>query len=363
MADHTILIPGGLGFIGSHTAIHLASLGYSVAIVDNLSRPTPNVDSSRGGGNFTRNMIISQHPEITIFTEDLRDNAAVKAIFLEVNPDAVIYAAGQTSAVGSVVDPHNDFTNNVNALFNTLECARTTPSVSQFLYLSTNKVYGLHPNQFSLTEDSDRYTPTSKEWAGVDESLSIDQTGHTPYGVSKLAGDLYVQEYGQLYDFHTNIFRLSCVYGPRQFGFEEQGWIAHFIIQALLNRPISIFGTGKQVRDVLYISDLTQLISTYLEKVWDPTEKGSIPSSEVFNVGGGSNNTISLNELLHFLQEDLKKSMKVINQDWRPSDQKYFVSDIGKITQFTGWTPKITPFVGIRHLITWIKAHLELFME
>ena len=198
---------------------------------------------------------------------------------------------------------------------------------------------------------------------GIDEHLSIDQTGHTPYGVSKLAGDLYVQEYGRLYDLHTSVFRLSCVYGPRQFGFEEQGWIAHFVLQALLDRPISIFGTGKQVRDTLYITDLTQLIAEYLQIVWDPNSTNPIPSSEVFNVGGGGKHTISLNELINFLQEELNKSLNIIKKDWRPADQKYFVSNISKIAQFTGWTPKVSPITGIRHLIAWIKAHLELFME
>ena len=364
MTQKSILITGGLGFIGSHLAIQALKQKYRVYVIDNLSRPTSHQNNNREKAKyFTQDLFKRKYPSIKIFVENICNKENLQLIFAEIQPDIIIHAAGQTSAIDSILNPEFDFQNNVMGLFNTLECTRQCKNRPLFIFFSTNKVYGTSPNQISLDEGDTRYIPRNMESSGITENNSLDQTKHTPYGISKLTGDLYVQEYGKLYNMDTCVFRLSCIYGDRQFGFEEQGWISHFVIQALLNKEITIFGNGKQVRDILYIDDLVNLVLKYIENMQTLGKKkqSDQDSNQVFNVGGGNENSISLLELITIIESQLGKKIKKLIQTWRPADQKYYVTDISKAAHTFSWKPLINTSSGIRKVINWTQSHLELF--
>ncbi|WP_371803539.1 NAD-dependent epimerase/dehydratase family protein [Candidatus Lokiarchaeum ossiferum] len=364
MIQKTILITGGLGFIGSHIAVRAMKQGYHVCVADNLSRPTSlqnnNIEKIKF---FTKNLFEDKYPSIRIYIEDICKKETLQQIFEEIQPSIIIHAAGQTSAIDSISNPEFDFQNNVIGLFNTLECCRQSLNRTTFIYFSTNKVYGTAPNNVSLTEGDLRYFPSNPKTMGIAENSSIDQTKHTPYGISKLTGDLYVQEYGKLYNMDTCVFRLSCIYGDRQFGFEEQGWVSHFVIQALLDKEITIYGNGKQVRDILYIDDLVDLVMTYFQKMENSESQEFLDqdANKVFNVGGGKENTISLLELIDIIEDQLGKKIKLSSQIWRPADQKYYVTDISKVSKAFSWQPQIDALKGLKNLIVWTQNHIELF--
>jgi CDP-paratose 2-epimerase len=358
---NSIIITGGLGFIGSHAAIHMYKLGFQVVIIDNLSRPTPNIKTSNNK-SYNLSLLEKDYPEIIINIRDIREKKKILSIFNEYKPNCVLHAAGQTSAVGSIKDPENDFENNVIGLFNTLESARVCGTVKSFIFLSTNKVYGNSPNCIALSENKFRYFSSDKSFKGFNEQTSIDHTKHTPYGVSKISGDMYVQEYGQLYDFNTVVFRMSCIYGARQFGFIEQGWISHLIISSLLDKDITIFGDGKQVRDILFIDDLTRLFALYLEKSNAEPLNSIVNGSSVYNIGGGINYCVSLKEVLALIEEHREKPLNINYEDWRPGDQKIYVSDIQKVNDILGWKPEISPNKGIEMAFKWLSEHKDMFI-
>ena len=233
---------------------------------------------------------------------------------------------------------------------NVLECVRQKCPKAAFVYCSTNKIYGENVDKIPLEEKKTRYV--YQKIKGVAESLCPDLTGHTPYGVSKYVGDLYPQEYAWIYGMKTGVFRMSCIYGTRQFGFEDQGWVAHFIISAFLGRPITIYGDGKQVRDLLYVTDLVNAYDCFIK---------SDLKHGVFNTGGGQQNTVSLLEFLSVLEKQTGKKSQINFADWRPSDQKVYISDIAKIKKDLGWSPKVSPEKGIEFLVGWIKKHLNVF--
>jgi len=202
-----------------------------------------------------------------------------------------------------------------------------------------------------LEEQPTRWAFGSKHAGGIDEHFSIDLCEHTPYGCSKLTGDLYMQDYAHLYGIKTGVFRMSCIYGTRQFGMEDQGWVAWFTIAALSGKPITIYGDGKQVRDLLWVDDLIGAYRAFL---------GSNHTHGVFNMGGGPENTLSLLELLALL-ETRASDISVSYADWRPSDQKVYVSNIDKARQELGWKPHITPQEGVERLAAWVAANRSLF--
>lgn len=185
---------------------------------------------------------------------------------------------------------------------------------------------------------------------GVSENMPIDQTGHTLYGVSKYVGDLYTQEYAHTYGMKTAVFRMSCIYGVQQFGFEDQGWLAWFVIAMLKGSPINIFGNGKQVRDILYVEDVVEAYDAFIQ---------SDIQHGVWNIGGGLNNTTSLNELIMFLEEELSMKASLIFKNWRPFDQKIYISDIRKVCKDLDWNPKISIKMGYRKLIEWLKGEID----
>jgi len=264
--------------------------------------------------------------------------------------DIVIHTAAQPGVPSSVRNPQDDFSINAFGTLNVLEATRQKSPQAAFVYCSTNKVYGENVDKISLKEEETRYVYDGT--LGVTEAMSIDHCGHTPYGASKYVGDIYAQEYAYIYGMKTGVFRMSCIYGTRQFGFEDQGWVAWFIIAALTNKPITIYGDGKQVRDLLYVEDLVKAYDLFVE---------SDTQHVVYNTGGSGANDISLLEFLSVLKEETGKELEVSFSDWRPSDQKVYLSDISKIKKELGWNPTISPREGVKRLITWVKENISLW--
>jgi CDP-paratose 2-epimerase len=266
--------------------------------------------------------------------------------------DAVIHAAGQPSVPISMKIPKEDFNINAYGTLNVLECVRKVCPKAAFVYCSTNKIYGENVDKISLEEEETRYIYKSKR--GISEELSVDLTGHTPYGASKYTGDIYTQEYGYMYGMRIVIFRMSCIYGTRQFGFENQGWVAWFVIANLTGQSITIYGDGKQVRDLLYVTDLVNAYDKFIN---------SDIKHDVFNIGGGPRNTISLLELINLIEEKTSiKFRKIEYKSWRPSDQKIYISDITKASKILSWKPGITPEKGLEKLIEWVSANNKFFI-
>jgi len=333
-----ILITGGAGFIGCHCSQYFAEKGYRIVIVDNLSRKGTRDNLAWLKGKWS----------ITHYPVDIRNPEQLREVFIkEKGFDAVLHLAAQVAVTTSVKDPREDFDINALGTFNMLECVRETDPETPFLFSSTNKVYGNLP-EVAVIEIGNRYT--FKDIKGVSETQTLDF--HSPYGCSKGCADQYVIDYARIYGMHTACFRQSCIYGQRQFGVEDQGWVAWFIIAGVLGRPVTIYGDGKQVRDILFVEDLVKLYETAIEK--GPRLRG-----DVYNIGGGQVNTLSLLELVEILKNE-GVELNYTFDDWRPGDQKVFVSDNDKARQTLGWHPKVDPENGIRRLIAWVTSHQEL---
>ena len=279
---------------------------------------------------------------------DLRDFQALRKIAKEVK--IIVHTAAQVAVSSSLKDPRTDFETNVAGTFNVLETARLADSA--VVFCSTNKVYGENVNALRIIEKRTRYSYDPAHASGIGESFSLDHTGHSPYGSSKLSADIYVQDYAHTYGLKTGVFRMSCIYGERQFGVEDQGWLAWFIIASLIGKPITIFGDGKQVRDVLYVKDLVEAFDRFLR---------SKLKNGVFNMGGGPRNTLSLLELLEELRRLTGKYPQVSFSAWRSADQKVYISDIRKARKQLGWNPTISPLQGVSRVLTWVGNNKKLF--
>jgi CDP-paratose 2-epimerase len=343
------IITGGAGMIGSHCAEYFAGKKNRVIIIDNLLR-------SRIFGSKEKSVEYNWHylkklKNITLLKKDVRDREAMVRIFRQEKPDVVIHTAGQPGVKHSLENPFEDYEINSTGTINVLEALRLANKKGVFIYTSTNKVYGDNVNAIPITSKKTRYE--FKNVKGVNERASIDLTGHTPYGVSKLAGDLYTQDYANIFNIKSGIFRMSCIYGTRQFGFEDQGWLAWFAIRFFLGQPITIYGDGKQVRDVLWVDDLIQAFEAFIG--CDLRYKG-----EVFNIGGGYANTLSLLELVGMLEEISGKKVKINFDEWRRFDQKVYISDTTKVKKLLKWSPRTKPFVGVKRLYEWVSAHTHL---
>ena len=349
------LITGGAGFIGSHCAEYYAKQGHEVVVLDNLMR-SKIFGSDKESVEYNWRYL-KQYENIKLIKGDVRDvpdicNPSHIESAIGDGVDLCIHTAGQPGVGYSIKEPMGDFSTNAWGTVNVLDALRKHSDKATFIYTSTNKVYGENVDRFKIKEHPSRYSFTSVE--GVPETLPIDHTSHTPYGASKYVGDIYAQEYASTYGMKTGVFRMSCIYGPRQFGFEDQGWISHFVISTLLNKGVTIFGDGKQVRDVLYVDDLIQ--------AFDYFRKSDIKSG-VWNIGGGPKNTISLNELLVLLEHDIGSLPEIKHDDWRPSDQKVYISDTQKLWEELLWDSTVSPEEGIRKLINWTRENLELFKK
>lgn len=330
-----ILVTGGAGFIGSHAAEFFAKKGNEVIVLDNLSR----------AGTVFNWQKLGKCKGVERIEGDILDKDKLAA--LVGSSEAIIHAAGQTAVITSVTRPDFDFSENLVGTFRVLEAARLCGNKT-IIFCSTNKVYGENINRINVAEEGLRYAFQNRYRDGIPESFPIDHCAHTPYGCSKLCADLYMQEYTRLYGLRIGVFRMSCIYGERQFGIEDQGWVAWFTIATILGKPIIVYGNGRQVRDILFIDDL---VLAYNKFIQNPLAKG------VFNVGGGPHNTISLLELLNLLKEVTGKRTEIKFADWRPGDQKVYISDIGKVSQSLNWSPKTSVEEGVKKLVDWTKTN------
>ncbi|OLS15006.1 MAG: nucleoside-diphosphate-sugar epimerase [Promethearchaeota archaeon CR_4] len=348
-----LVIAGGAGFIGSQCAEYFAKKKFNVILIDNFSRGNL-LHQYLPRSRFNTDFLLNTYPNIKLFEFDLRDYEKVYPVISIA--DGVIFAAGQTAVTTSLQFPREDLENNLLTTFNVLECIRNSRNEIPFIYCSTNKVYGDNTNQVPIIEHDDAYSLTEPHIKGFSEDLSIDNCVHSPYGVSKSAADLYVQDYGKIYGLKTGVFRMSCIYGPYQYGIADQGWVTHFVASALSGKPITIYGNGKQVRDLLHVSDLVELFDAYLKKC-------KTVGSDVFNIGGGPKNAISILQLVKKLRELCNPEIIVKYDNWRLGDQKIYVSDIRKVQTRLTWTPSISIDQGLKTTIQWISQNLNLFSK
>ena len=336
------LITGGAGFIGSNYVHRLLKRGENVTIYDNLSRAGASKNLAWLEETFGKDrsrLIVGDVADAAHLTEAARD------------ADVIVHLAGQVAVTTSVLQPRNDFEANALGTFNALEAARASGRDPVFVYASTNKVYG-GMEDVALAEDPTRWRYADLEH-GCPESQPLDF--HSPYGCSKGAGDQYVRDYARIYGLKTVVMRQSCIYGPRQFGIEDQGWVAWFVIAAVLGRPITIYGDGKQVRDVLHVEDLLDAYDAAVETI-------DVAAGRVYNIGGGPENVMSVwAEFGPMLEKLLGRKIEVARGDWRPGDQKVFYADIRKAERELSWKPQIRVDQGVERLFEWVKENQGLF--
>jgi len=338
-----ILITGGAGFIGCNLAEACIRAGHRVQLFDNLSR--------RGSAaNLAWLHSIFGEAGFEFVQGDIRDYRAIEAA--TEGAEAVYHLAAQTAVTTSVTDPRPDFEINALGTFNVLEAARSAAHDPIFIFSSTNKVYG-GMEDAPAQELAARYVLPDYPH-GVSEERPLDF--HSPYGCSKGAADQYVRDYSRIYGLRSVVFRQSCIYGQRQMGVEDQGWVAWFVIAAVTGRPITIYGNGKQVRDLLHVDDLVRAFQTATERI-------ETTAGQVYNLGGGPDNTLAIwTEFGPLLSELLGKPVVPAGfSDWRPGDQPVFVADIDKARRQFGWAPRVGVREGITRLFAWVQANRELF--
>lgn len=336
------VITGGAGFIGSNYVSRLLQRGENVTIFDNLSR---------AGARLNLEWLRETYGDrsFSLVVGDVRDADAVMEVMRKA--DIIVHLAAQVAVTTSVVKPREDFEINALGTFNVMEAARQSGRKPVVLYASTNKVYGGMEDVVVEERETRHYYRDYPE--GISEKFNLDF--HSPYGCSKGTGDQYVHDYHRIYGLPTAVFRQSCIYGPRQFGIEDQGWVAWFVIAAITGRPISIYGDGKQVRDVLFIEDLLDVYDLAIAN-------SGVSAGKVYNIGGGADKTISVwKEFGPLLEKLTGKSIPVGWGDWRPGDQKVYVSDIRKAETELGWKPKVGVEEGITRLFEWVTANCNLF--
>jgi CDP-paratose 2-epimerase len=319
--ERRVLITGGAGFLGVNAAQHLIKDGWHVTLLDNLSRP---------GTERNLKWLITRYPDRTTFIkEDVRNGAALPEHVR--NQDAIIHLAGQVAVTTSLVDPNTDFDVNARGTLNVLEAVRLHNHDAPLVFASTNKVYG------QLDENN----------VACKETQPLDF--HSPYGCSKGSADQYVRDYSRVFGMNTVVLRQSCIYGAHQYGTEDQGWVAHFVHSILRERPMTIYGDGTQVRDLLDARDLSELYALAIDKI-------AITRGEVYNVGGGPPNQRNLLEVIDQIGEIARRKPQFSFAAWREGDQKFYVSDISKAKRDLGWEPKVDFDRGLRELIAWAET-------
>lgn len=338
-----ILITGGAGFIGANTAKRYLEKGHDVFLFDNLSRR----------GTEWNLKWLQQNKNLKFIKGDIRNYKEILNVFKKNRDfDIVFHFAAQVAVTTSVINPREDFEINALGTFNLLEAIRETKLKPVILYSSTNKVYG-GMTDIKIIKKNNRYI--YKDYPdGISEERILDF--HSPYGCSKGTADQYMIDYARIYNMKTVVFRQSCIYGYRQFGIEDQGWVAWFTIAAMLNKQITIYGDGMQVRDVLFIDDLIDAYELAIKNILKV--KG-----QAFNIGGGPENIISLLELIAFLEKFFNKKIHIKYSDWRPGDQPVFICNIDKAKKILKWQPKISPIQGIKMLYEWVKNNKKLFVD
>ncbi|HEX2645234.1 MAG TPA: SDR family NAD(P)-dependent oxidoreductase [Thermoanaerobaculia bacterium] len=338
-AERTVLVTGGSGFIGTNVAHALASAGRRVRLLDNLSRA--------GVEENLRWLKATHGDRVSVEVADVRDAAAVRRAMAGV--ETVFHFAAQVAVTTSLIDPIHDFEVNAHGTLNVLEAVRAQAAPPALVFTSTNKVYG-GMEDVDLRLQGRRYEPADETLRrhGFGEARRLDF--HSPYGASKGAADQYVLDYARSYGLRTAVFRMSCIYGPHQFGNEDQGWVAHFLIRALEESPITLYGDGMQVRDVLYVEDLVRAFLLAEQNI------GTI-AGQAFNIGGGAGQTVSLLELLDLIGELHGRRPRISFEAWRTGDQRYYVSDTGKFQAATGWKPRVNVREGVSNLYNWLAEH------
>ena len=331
------LVTGGAGFVATNVADRLLEEGRRVLVLDNLSRP-----------GVERNLLWLKRrhaDDVLVEVADVRDPAAVRRAVS--GADTVFHFAAQVAVTTSLESPTDDFAVNLRGTMNLLEELRRLPEAPPLLFTSTNKVYGALPD-LRLVRNGDRWEPADDEVRerGIGESQPLDFS--TPYGCSKGGADQYVLDYAKSFGLPATVFRMSCIYGPHQHGTEDQGWVAHFLLRALAGEPITLYGDGAQVRDVLFVSDLVEAMLLALEA---PERSAGL----AFNVGGGPGSAASLLEVLELIHELTGTPPQVRFAEERPGDQRWYVSDTSRLRALTGWAPRVELETGLERLDAWLR--------
>lgn len=331
------LITGGAGFIGTNLADRILSEGRAVLVFDDLSRP---------GVEHNLRWLVERHGDLLqVQRADILDT---KALRQAVGRAAEVYhLAAQVAVTTSLESPLHDFDVNARGTLNLLEALRTCAQPPPLVFTSTNKVYGALED-VALDRDDTRYVPVDEQTRahGVDERRPL--AFHSPYGCSKGAADQYVLDYARCFDLPAVVFRMSCIYGPHQRGTEDQGWVAHFLIRARTQAPLTIYGDGLQVRDLLYVDDLVDALLL-------ATSRADVLRGQAFNIGGGPANTSSLRELMDWIADAQRSPARFEFASWRKGDQRYYVSDPRRFTEATGWRPRTAVAEGLARLHAWLE--------
>ena len=336
-----ILVTGGAGFIGCNLVDRLAAAGHDVIVLDNLIRPNVERNLAWLDGRHGRRV----EPVIG----DVRDMEVVRHHVRRA--DAVVHLAAQVAVTTSLADPLQDFEVNARGTLNVLEAIRACPHPPCLIFASTNKVYGTLLPDAAFASTTRRHLPRSERYAaGCAENAPLAL--HSPYGCSKGAADQYVLDYARVFGLRTLVFRMSCIYGPRQFGTEDQGWAAHFLLAALKREPITLYGDGRQVRDILFIDDAVAAYVAALERIDEL-------AGSAFNLGGGPGNAVSLLEMLERIRHLTGSEPEVTFGERRPGDQLWYVTDTSAFTAATGWCPRVGVADGLERLGDWAAALLH----
>jgi CDP-paratose 2-epimerase len=336
------LITGGAGFIGSNYVHRLMKRGEKARIYDNFVR---------AGAPRNLEWLKKEFGEtaLDVVVGDIRDADRIAEAARDA--DVIVHLAGQVAVTTSVTNPREDFEVNALGTFNVLEAARLSGKKPIVLYSSTNKVYG-GMDEVEVVEDETRWHYKDLKY-GASEEQPLDF--HSPYGCSKGTGDQYVRDYYRIYDIPTVVLRQSCIYGPRQFGVEDQGWLAWMLIAAVTEKPLTIFGDGKQVRDVLHVDDLLNAYDLAIANI-------DVAKGQVYNMGGGVSNVLAIwSEFGPMIERLLGKKVQVARGDWRPGDQKVFYADYRKAERELGWRPQISLEEGIERLFQWVQENKDQF--
>lgn len=332
-----ILVTGGGGFIGSHLTEHHLKKNDEVIVLDNLSRTEYNIK-----------YLLKEYPELKFHKVDISDKNAFSDVDLD-GIDTVYHTAAQVAVTTSLTNPRLDYETNADGTFNLCEAVRTSNSDPAIVFCSTNKVYG--DLELPVVEGEKRYD--YRDIVGIDETYPLET--NCPYGGSKIIAEFVLDTFCASFGLKATKARMSCIYGTRQFGNEDQGWIAWFTIAAATKKPITIYGDGKQVRDVLYIEDQNRAFETLAKNI--NKTKGN-----AYNLGGGVNYTTSLHELLDLIEDVTGNRSEVSFGDWRMGDQKVYITDISKIEKELGWKPQISVSQGVEKIAGWTMEHKELFL-
>jgi CDP-paratose 2-epimerase len=336
--ERPVLITGGAGFIATNVAHRLLQTGQPVILFDNLVRD--------GVEHNVRWLERTHGPLVHFERGDVRDARAIKRVVRQVSH--VYHFAAQVAVTTSLADPFLDFEINARGTLNLLEAARACDKPPSVLFTSTNKVYG-GLKDVALRNHQTRYVPLDQAIAeaGVGEARHLEF--HSPYGCSKGVAEQYVLDYARTFGLRTAVFRMSCIYGPHQFGTEDQGWVAHFLIATMRGQPLTIYGDGRQVRDVLFVDDLVDAMVLAVERI-------DRISGEAFNIGGGAAQTTSLIELIQLIADLRGEAPLTTFEPWRPADQRYYVSDTRKFRTATGWRPRVSVREGVTRLHSWLAG-------